>query len=157
MVKDAPPVPPPESLLEPWRVFVKQERPRQKKNARWRSVPAKDGVELAMPPDSRFRCIVNPLELTPQPAENLRSVAAWMLIRRVRCSNDGWASWTESSFARLVLADGSSKDAVDHVEVLLREVMDDSSIRETTVLLRADQEQRKATTGPPQVLSSDAP
>jgi hypothetical protein len=131
------PVAPPGSLLETWRVFVNQERPRQKKNPRWISLPPREGVTLPMAEDGRFRCIVNPLRVQARPNDDLSGVDAWVLMRSVLCSGDGWRTWTDSPHQVVVLPDGKRTATIEQTDVLLREPID-GKVRETTIILRSD-------------------
>jgi hypothetical protein len=136
--KDIAPVAPPESLLAAWRVFVNQEKPRQKKNPQWRSIPPKDAVELEMEPGTAFRCIVNPLEVQARPTEDDDGVDAWVLTRKILCSGDGWKTWTESPHQVVVPKEGKVTRTIEQTEVLLREPLGDKT-RETTILMRSDE------------------
>jgi hypothetical protein len=147
------PVTPPESLLRPWRAFVNQERPRQKKNPRWQSLPPKEAVFLEMQGESAFRCLVNPLEIGARTDEDETEVEAWVLMRRMRCSSDGWATWAQVEHTVLVDLDGKERPLIDHGELFLRERREGAPPRETTVFLRSDEIPKGlATTGPPRVL-----
>jgi hypothetical protein len=145
------PLAPPDSLLAPWRIFVNQERPRQKKNPRWAPLPSKEAVTVAMPEGSAYECIVNPLVIKAQPNEKADGIEAWALSRGVLCSKDGWHAWTESLHQAFVTPDGERKEPAEQTIILLRE-RTGKDVRETTVVLRADQRSSgEATKGPPKV------
>lgn len=149
------PVAPPKSLLETWRVFVNQNKPRQKKNPRWKKLPPKESVMLDMAPDGSYRCLVTPLEVVGRPTEDLDALDAWVLTRNLRCSSNGWKTWTESPHIVIVRPDGERQAVLEHTDVFLRERIG-GEVRETVLILRSDEEDDgRATTGPPKVI--DAP
>jgi hypothetical protein len=78
---------PPDAALEPFRVWVNQETPRQKKNPEWQLVPAKEGKVLDMAPDGNWSCLVNPSKAFGKIDED-RSVVHWTMSRTLRCSSD---------------------------------------------------------------------
>jgi hypothetical protein len=86
---------PPEATLRPWRVWVDQERPRQKKNPEWRSFGAKDGALLDMAPDGKWACLVNPVTLLGTIGEKAK-IVGWVASRTIRCSSDGWKTSTDA-------------------------------------------------------------
>jgi hypothetical protein len=86
---------PPQVASETWRVKVMQEIPRQKKNPRWRTLKIDEAVDLEMPPGTRYRCLVNPVRFRPWEDEISSKVIKWDLIRSVRCSSDGWRTYSE--------------------------------------------------------------
>lgn len=86
---------PPEVAKETWRVMVVQTVPRQNKNPRWKKLQIDEAVDLEMPPGTRFRCLVNPVRFRPWENEIASHVIKWDLIREIRCSNDGWNTYTE--------------------------------------------------------------
>jgi len=83
---------PPEGALRPWRVWVNQERPRQKKAPEWRAFGAKDGAALDLAADGRWRCVVNPVRVLGKANERAQ-IADWIVSRTVRCSSDGWKTF----------------------------------------------------------------
>jgi hypothetical protein len=133
------PVAPPEGLLTTWRVFVNQERPRQKKNPRWIPLPPREAVTLPMAEDGRFRCIVNPLRVQARPNDDDSGVDAWILTRSVLCSGNGWRTWTDSPHQVVVLPEGKRTRTIEQTDVLLREPIDGKT-RETTIILRSDED-----------------
>jgi hypothetical protein len=147
----APPVDAPDLTHEAWRALVNQNAPIQAKTPHWQALPAGETVELQMPPDSRFRCIAPPLEVTPQTNTLRTELKAWRMARRVLCSSDGWHSWTESTLrVRQVVA--GEREIGDDAGLLLREQDTGGRVRQTFVLLRSEPEQREASTGPPRVV-----
>ena len=159
---------PPALANETWRVFVNQNQPIQLATPRWLPLPAQDNVEPAMPPGSRFRCLVTPLQIATDANDFGTKLKAWVLTRTLRCSVDGWHSWTEYPHTVRVAPDGT-RTVVAAAEALLRQRDNEApprsagavppgdasgaqSVRETYVLVRADKEHREATTGPPRIL-----
>jgi hypothetical protein len=86
---------PPPGVLRPWRVWVNQERPRQKKNPEWRSFGAKEGVVLDIASDGKWRCVVNPVSVLGTVGEKAK-LAGWVASRSIRCSSDGWKTNIEA-------------------------------------------------------------
>jgi hypothetical protein len=85
---------PPEAALAPFRVWVNQETPRQKKNPEWRSIPAKEGLILDMATDGRWSCLVNPVRLFAK-FDDEAEVMHWTTSRTLRCSSDQWKTNVE--------------------------------------------------------------
>lgn len=85
---------PPEGALEPFRFWINQETPRQKKAPEWRSIPAKEGLTVEMAADGKWRCLVNPAQVFGK-VDDDRKVAFWTTSRVVRCSSDQWATYVE--------------------------------------------------------------
>jgi hypothetical protein len=147
-------VAPPDLAAETWRALVTQNRPLQAPTPRWQALPAADNVELAMQPGVRFRCLVTAVDVAPEADDFNRKLKAWVLTRKLRCSGDGWRSWTEYPHRVRLVKDGT-REATVVAEALLRE--HDSApaaegARETEVLIRDDKEQRAASVGPPRIL-----
>ncbi len=134
-------------------MLVSQTRPIQAKTPHWQALPASATVQLEMPADSVYRCIVPPLQVTAETNTLRTQLKAWTLARSFRCSDDGWRSWTEAIHRVRKLADGSRQDDPD-TGILLRERGEDGAVREAFVLLRADKERTQATTGPPRILAN---
>jgi len=146
-----PPVQPPEPSEETWRVLVSQNRPLQSKTPHWQAVPATRTVELEMPEASVFSCVVPPLQITSESNTFGTRLDAWNLARSLRCSADGFRTWTEAVHHARRLPDGT-RESGPNTGVLLRERAGDGSAREISVLLRSDPERRDATTGPPRIV-----
>ena len=145
------PIAAPDLARETWRALVNQNAPIQAKTPHWQALPAGETVELQMPPESRFRCVVSPLEVTTQANILGTELKAWLFARRVLCSSDDWRTWTESTH-RVRERIGAGREAGEDAGLLLREQQPDGRVRETYVLLRSDPEKREATLGPPHVL-----
>jgi hypothetical protein len=147
---------PPDLANETWRVFVNQNQPIQLATPRWQPLPAQDNVEPTMPAGSRFRCLVTPLEIATDANDFGTKLKAWVLTRTLRCSVDGWHSWTEYPHKVRVAPDGT-RTVVAAAEALLRQRdgapgASAQPVRETYVLVRDDKEHREATTGPARIL-----
>ena len=149
--KGGDPVQPPDVDAQVWRAFVTQNQPLQIKTPKWQSLAPRETVEVAMPEISKFRCVVTPLAIVADTNDFNTKLKAWVLTRRLLCSDDGWHSWTEYSHTTRILPDGTT-EMQSVPQALLREREADESIRETFVLLRSDKEQLEAYTGPPRIL-----
>ena len=101
---------PPERVLAPFRVWINQETPRQKKTPEWRTFPAKDGVVLDMAPDGNWSCLLNPARVFGQIDED-GSVTHWTTSRTLRCSNDQWKTSVESLVRVGFAGDGKRGEA----------------------------------------------
>jgi hypothetical protein len=116
---------PPEAAKHPWRVMMKQEKPRPKKNPVFRVVKAEEGVEIEMPAGSRFRCVVNPVDYKVMLEEIPLEPEGWTLMRTVRCSSDGWQTWSQAVIAQYIKQDGTKGDqSARQAELFLREVIE---------------------------------
>ena len=144
-------VEPPDIARERWRALASQTEPMQVKAPRWQALPPDRSVELAMPQGSRFRCLVSPLRVTPQANDFGSELTAWNLERTLLCSSDGFRSWTEQPHVVTARTDGTREVAAQG-GALLRQRDEHGREHLSYVMLRADAEQRVATTGPPQVL-----
>lgn len=146
----AAPIAPPDLSKETWRAFVNQYSPHQKKTPKWQPLPASERVELAMPPQSRFRCVVQPVSVTPLANDFSTVFKGWSLLRTMQCSSDGFATWTEYAHRARMLPNGTHEVEFDS-EALLREHNGEHP-RETVVRMRTREPRREATTGPPRIL-----
>ena len=113
-------VDPPDLAQETWRVLVTQNRPLQVATPRWQSLPAAENVELAMQAGIRFRCMVTAAEVVPDANDFGTKLKGWVLTRYLRCSADGWHSWSEYPHRERILADGK-RESLLVAEALLRE------------------------------------
>jgi hypothetical protein len=102
---------PPDAALEPFRVWVNQETPRQKKNPEWQAVPAKEGKILDLAADGNWRCLVNPAKVFGKIDED-RTVTHWTVSRTLRCSSDNWRTSTEG-LVRVGYAPDGTRGEVD--------------------------------------------
>jgi hypothetical protein len=144
----APIAPPP---LETWRALVSQHQPHQTKTPRWQPLPATDRVELKMPPGSGFRCVVTPLQVTADADDFGTRLEAWVMTRNLLCSGDGFRRWTEHVHSVRLASDGA-RETSSEAAALLRERDAGPVVRHSYVVVRADEENRQATTGPPRIL-----
>jgi len=145
-------VPPPDLDAETWRVLVSQTEPLQRKTPRWQSLPARETVEMAMPPGSRFRCVASPLVVKSEGDDFGKVLEAWHLKRSFHCSSDDFRTWTETLLQVRLDADGSRQLVGSDAGILLRQRDEDGTVRETFVLMRSDKEKIHATTGPPKII-----
>jgi len=146
-----PAVEPPDLDGETWRVFVNQFEPIQRETPAWQALPARAAVELKMPPGSRHRCVVSPLEVVAQPDDFGAKLEHWLLVRTMVCSSDGFASWSSYPH-RVALGTDGSRRVITHTDALLHEHEKDGSARESAVTLRSDKEVREASLGAPRIL-----
>lgn len=86
----------PESILKPYRVWVNQEEPRQKKNPQWASFAPKEGAMLDLAADGKWRCLVTPAHVLGRIGEH-SPVRDWTVSRSVRCSTDGFSTFLETT------------------------------------------------------------
>jgi hypothetical protein len=122
-----------------WRVLMLQEDPRPKKNPHWRTIKIAESGALEMPAaGSHFKCVFTPVSFRSWPNEHLSGVEKWDLLRSVRCSADGWATYSQAIHLVTISGDGASvAPNVAQTELGLHEVID-GKVVETTVALRAD-------------------
>jgi hypothetical protein len=145
-------VPPPDLNAETWRVMVNQNEPMQRKNPFWQPLPARETVELQMTAGWKYRCMVAPLQVKPQPNEWGTELSAWMYTRTLMCSNDDFKSWSEAVLNVRQSAKGKRKAGPD-AGLLLRERGDDGQIKQMFVMMRSDKENTLPTYGPPQIVA----
>jgi len=128
----------PPSASHDWRVLIIQERPRQKKNPHWKVVPIGESGSLEMPAGSRYQCIYNPVAFRSWPNEHVSGVDRWELLRSVRCSSDGWATYSQATHVVTISGDGSSVvPAIDQTELSLHEIIDGQPV-DSAVVLRSN-------------------
>jgi hypothetical protein len=122
-----------------WRVLMLQEEPRPKKNPHWRKIKIAESGMLEMPAaGSHFQCAFTPVSFRSWPNDNLSGIDKWDLLRSVRCSADGWTTYSQAIHVVSISGDGASVvPNVAQTELGLHEVIDGRSI-DTTVVLRAD-------------------
>lgn len=131
-------LPAPPAANHPWRVLMLQESPRPKKNPHWKTIPIEASGALDMPPGSHFRCIYNPVEFRTPMNEQFSGVEHWDLVRTVRCSTDGWATYAQAIHQVIISPDGKSiSRSIEQTELGLHEVINGVPI-DYTVALRAD-------------------
>lgn len=149
------PVEPPDLSKETWRVIVSQYDPIQFETPKWQPLPAAETVEVKMRPGSPYRCIVSPLKVDPIVNGFRTKLKAWVMVRSVLCSGDGFRTWIESSLTVRLNADGT-RAVGGNAGALLRDwdVKDPNVIVHTSVLMRSDKEQLEPTYGPPQILAN---
>jgi hypothetical protein len=146
-----PEVAPPVAANETWRVLVNQNQPLQKKTPLWQPLSAERSVELAMPEQSAYRCLVTPLASTAHADDFGVKLEAWVLTRSLICSSDGFRSWTEHGHVLRVRPDGSREETLQ-ANALLRERDAAGRVRETYIVVRSTPEPRAATKGAPRIL-----
>ncbi|MET0387001.1 MAG: hypothetical protein ABW321_13630 [Polyangiales bacterium] len=151
---DAPAVEPPDLAEETWRVLVSQNKPIQRKTPTWQPLPAADTVELQMPEQSGFRCLVAPLVVRSEANTFGTAFKAWVMTRNVLCSSDGFRTWNETGLQVELAADGGRRIGPEAGLLLRERVAGEAAPREMFVLLRSDREQREASLGPPRILEN---
>jgi len=140
--------PPP---LETWRALVSQNQPHQIETPRWQPLPPQDTVGLKMPPGIGFRCVVTPLQVKAEANDFGTKLKAWVMTRSLLCSSDGFRRWTEHVHSVRLAGDGTRETSAV-AGALLREREAGPVVRHSYVVMRADEENRQATTGPPRIL-----
>jgi hypothetical protein len=153
---DAPVVAPPDLKLETWRALVSQTEPLQQKTPHWQALDAERTLELEMPPQSAYRCLVTPLRVAAKANTWGTKLLAWAMERTLLCSSDDYRTWIESTLRVTLRADGT-RDVGADAGAVLRSRMGEDGVRQMFVLMRSDQERREATVGPPQILSTTLP
>lgn len=154
---DSAAVDPPDLAQETWRVLVTQDEPMQRKTPTWQPARATETIELQLPPNSRFRCIVPPLEIESQANEFGTALEAWSLARSFLCSNDDFHTWSETILRVRITRDGA-REVGPEAGILLRERQQAAGApHHMFVLMRSDREQREATLGPPQIIVRPGP
>lgn len=116
----APPPSVPEGALAPFRVWINQETPRQKKTPEWRSFGAKEGLLLDMAADGKWRCLLNPVHLLGRLDDKL-TADHWTASRSLRCSSDGWATFVEALVRVGYERDGKFDEADPRSALYLRD------------------------------------
>jgi hypothetical protein len=129
---------PPAAAVRPWRVLMLQEQPRPKKNPQWKTIAASESGFLDMPEGSGFSCLYNPATFRPWANEHLTGIEKWDVLRSVRCSSDGWHTFSQAVHSITVSADGQAiAKSSEQAELYLSETVS-SKLLATTILLRAD-------------------
>lgn len=124
---------PPSAAFRPWRVWVNQEQPRQKKNPQWASYGAKDGALVDLSPDGHWSCLLTPVTLVATSAER-GGVGAWTASRSLRCSSDHWRSYVESR-VRAAFDPQGKPGEIDPSGVLYLSDIVAGALRSTVVVL----------------------
>ena len=112
--------------------------PRPKKNPHWKTIPIEASGDIELPAGSHYRCIYNPIEFRAPTNEKASGVEHWDLLRNVRCSNDGWATYVQAIHEIIISPEGTSiARSIEQTELGLHEVINGVSI-DYTIALRAD-------------------
>jgi hypothetical protein len=129
---------PPEVTEHPWRVLMLQQDPRPKKNPRWQTIPITESGLLEMPAGTSFLCLYNPVLFRATTDEHMMAVAKWDMLRTVRCTTDGWHTYSEAVHSVAVSPDGQTvTKSVDQTELYLHDTLHGKPL-EMTVILRSD-------------------
>jgi hypothetical protein len=121
-----------------WRVLMLQEQPRPKKNPHWQTIPVGASGNIEMPAGSHFRCIYNPVTFRTWDDEHLTGPTKWDLLRTVRCSSDGWATYSQAIHVVSMNPSGSQvTPRSDQTELGLHDVIDGHDVQ-ITIALRGD-------------------
>jgi hypothetical protein len=120
----------------------------------WQPLPARENVEVTMPPGSPFRCIVTSLDVESEADDFKHKLERWTMRRDLLCSSDGWRSWIEHRYSEGVQPDGK-REVSAPAPILLRH-RSGTDILESYVVVRSDKERRQATTGPPRIVEGRA-
>jgi hypothetical protein len=139
--KGQPAATPPEAVLRPWRVWVNQEEPRQHKAPSWRVIGAREGVNLELAPDGRWRCLANPVHVLGKVNERAK-IAIWIVSRSVRCSRDGYRSSVESRVQASFDVEGKEVETAPSVPMYLNDTVGGKK-RVTVVVLEGQKLNRR--------------
>jgi hypothetical protein len=145
--KDAPVSRPTKDLLFPWYVIVDQRTPRPKKNFQWTELPAERGGELELPSGSAWKCIHNPVRFVAQTDRDDERLTGWTVVRNVRCTTDGWATYVEGAHGVTASLDGKRAPISPQMELHLRDRLGEKPA-EVSVVMRSDDPRPKPTKGP---------
>jgi hypothetical protein len=127
----------PEASNPPWRVMVLQEKPIPIKNPRWKTIPISESGELQMAERSSFRCVYTAVEFRPWADEYMKSVAKWDLLRAVRCSSDGFRTYSQAWHQKTLGGDGVEvPGGPEQAELSLYDLIGGKPVT-TTIILRS--------------------
>ena len=124
---------PPAAALRPWRVWINQEQPRQRKNPAWQPYAARQSATLELAADGRWRCLITPTQLFAK-FDEPRSLRSWSATRHVRCSPDGWKTYSETTVHCSFTASGELTRCAPPAAVHLADVVGGEP-RSTVVVL----------------------
>lgn len=134
--KGRPAATPPDGALRPWRVWVNQERPRQKKAPTWRVYGAKEGAFLDLAADGKWQCLVNPVKVFGKVNERAK-IADWIVSRTVRCSCDGWRAYVDGFVQASFDAEGKETETTPSAALYLNDTVGGAP-RATVVVLEGE-------------------
>jgi hypothetical protein len=123
---------PPDGALWPWRVWIDQEEPRQKKAPEWRAYAAKEAASLDIAADGTWRCLINPVRVKGKTNEHGKT-SDWIVTRTIRCSSDAWRSYVEGFAQADFDVEGKETEATASAALRLSEVV--SGVRRNTVVV----------------------
>jgi len=118
--KGQPATAPPEGALRPWRVWINQEHPAQKKNPAWHAYGPRDRALLDLAPDGNWRCLINPAHVLGKVNERGK-ISTWIVSRNVRCSSDGWRTNAEGRVEAAFDPDGTERVTLPSAAVYLND------------------------------------
>jgi hypothetical protein len=136
---------PPDAVLEPFRVWVNQETPRQKKNPEWQAIPAKDAKILDMAADGNWRCLVNPVKVFGKIDED-RTITHWTASRTLRCSSDNWRTSTDGLVRVGYAPDGTRGEADPRAAFYLKDIV--AGVPRVTVVVMEPAKGKANASGP---------
>jgi hypothetical protein len=120
---------------------VNQEEPRQHKAPSWRAVGAKEGANLGLAMDGRWRCLVNPVHVVGKANERAQ-IATWIVSRTVRCSRDGYRTSVESRVQAWFDDDGKEFQTTPSIPLYLNDLVGGKK-RVTVVVLEGQKLTRR--------------
>lgn len=132
---------PPESVLRPWRVWVNQERPRQKKAPSWHAYAAKEAALLDIAEDGRWRCLIDPVHVLGK-ANERGKLGSWIVSRSVKCSIDGFRTSVEARVQAAFDPEGKEAEATESVPLYLNDAVK-GQMRSTAVVLEGEKQVRR--------------
>lgn len=131
-------VTPPEAANKPWRVLALQVEPRPVKNPRWSSIAIEASGSLEMPEKSTFECVYTPVKFEAAWDETMDGVDEWKVLREIRCSNDGWITYSGAGLGMSYDREGKLQfRSADQAELELSEVIRGRPTK-ISILLRPD-------------------
>ncbi|MBM4362067.1 MAG: hypothetical protein FJ104_05260, partial [Deltaproteobacteria bacterium] len=105
----AAPVPPPE-VLAPFRVWVNQEQPRQRRAPGWVPFSLETGTALELEPGAAHRCLLDGAEVFAK-YEDPTTLDRWRVTRTLRCSSDGFRTIVAGTVRAWYSPEGKLLDA----------------------------------------------
>jgi hypothetical protein len=122
-------------------VWINQEVPRQKKAPTWHSYGAKEGVELEIADDGKWRCLLNPVRVVGRMSERGK-IGGWLASRSVRCSPDRFRTSVDARVQAAFDVDGNETDKSPSAPLYLHEFVAGQP-RETVVVLEGEKVMRR--------------
>jgi predicted small lipoprotein YifL len=126
----------PDAASTPWKVWINQEEPRQKKAPVWQHYDAKASTLLDLAADGTWRCALGAVHVVGHTSEH-GAMATWTASRKIRCSTDGFRTYVESLVRAEYAPDGALTGLDPPGALYLNEVVKGEK-RFTAVVLKKD-------------------